>query len=106
MTDPYELTFELVRAANNSNRLSEADARRLLGRAVICIRDMREQIDFPNIGTPKDAVISLQTSAIAIGLSPRTPAQITVALLDAAGMIRDLGILIETARLDQRAKMS
>jgi hypothetical protein len=41
-------------------------------------------------------VIGLQTTAVALGLGNRTSDRIKAALLDAAGIIRDLHIVLDT----------
>ena len=96
MSSIHDFITELVRAANEVDRVSDFEARRLLGRAVTTIRDMREQIGITGLGTAKDAVIALQTTTIAIGLAKRKRAEIRTALLDAAAMIRDLHIVLDT----------
>jgi hypothetical protein len=91
-----EFISELVRAANEVEKIDGGDARRLLNRAITTIRDMRETIGIPGGHTAADAVIDLQTTAVALGLGNRSPDQIKAALLDAAGIIRDLHIVLDT----------
>jgi hypothetical protein len=85
---------ELIWAANQAPNLTAFEKRRLLERAVITIRDMREQAGIPSSNTEADAVIDLQMTAAAI--DNRTDTQIRAALLDAADMIRTLRILLDT----------
>ncbi|KQW62681.1 MULTISPECIES: hypothetical protein [unclassified Ensifer] len=85
---------ELIWAANQSQHLTTFEKRRLLERAVVTIRDMREQAGIPSSNTEADAVIDLQSTAAAI--DKRTDEQIQAALLDAADMIRTLRILLDT----------
>ncbi len=85
---------ELVRAANQVKRLTAHEKRRLLERAVVTIREMRDQAGIPSSDTEADAVIDLQTTAA--GIERRTDEQIKAALLDAADMIRTLHILLDT----------
>ena len=47
----------------------------------------------------------LQATAVALGLGQRTPTQIAAALLEAAGMIRDLHIVLDSGteiEIDER----
>jgi hypothetical protein len=86
----------LIRAANEVEKLHGEEARRLLNRAITVIRDMRETIGIPRSRTAADVVIDLQTTAVALGLGNRSPEQVKAALLDAAGIIRDLHIVLDT----------
>src|SRR5262249_9037079 len=92
---------ELVRAANEIRQLTHFERRRLLERAVVTIRDLREQVGIPNSRTSADAAIDLQTTAVA--MASRTDEQVKAALLDPAHMIRTLRILLDT-RTEVRIK--
>ncbi|CDN58486.1 Hypothetical protein RG1141_PB01380 (plasmid) [Neorhizobium galegae bv. officinalis bv. officinalis str. HAMBI 1141] len=94
MSSTTDFIAELVRAANEVEKLQGEEARRLLNRAITTIRDMRETIGIPGGHTAADAVIDLQTAAVALG--NRSHEQIKTALLDAASMIRDLHIVLDT----------
>ncbi|WP_105435672.1 hypothetical protein [Neorhizobium tomejilense] len=96
MSSTTDFIAELVRAANEVEKLNPAEARRLLNRAVNTIRYMREQVGIPGSQTAGDVVVDLQTAAVALGLGNRSPDQIKAALLDAAGMLRDLHIVLDT----------
>jgi len=66
---------------------------------------MREQAGIPGSHTSGDSVIMLQATAVALGLGQRTPTQIAAALLEAAGMIRDLHIVLDSGteiEIDER----
>ncbi|MCQ1767001.1 hypothetical protein NOJ28_15800 [Neorhizobium galegae] len=54
---------------------------------------MRETLGIPRSNTAADAVIDLQTTAVALDLGNRSPEEVKAALLDAAGIIRDLHIV-------------
>ncbi|WDZ80959.1 hypothetical protein PWG15_24720 (plasmid) [Ensifer adhaerens] len=84
---------ELVWAANQVEHLTNFEKRRLLERAVVTIREMREQVGIPQSKTEVDPVIDLQTTAVGIEL--RTHNQVKAALLDAADMIRILRIILD-----------
>lgn len=84
---------ELVRAANHVERLTDFEKRRLLERAVVTIRDMREQVGIPESKTAADAVIDLQT--VAGGIERRSADEVKAAILDAAEMIRVLKIILD-----------
>ncbi|CAN7623559.1 hypothetical protein [Neorhizobium sp. LjRoot104] len=72
MTPTNEFIAELVRAANEVEKLRGEEARRLLNRAITTIRDMRETIGIPHSNTAADVVIDLQTTAVALGLGNRS----------------------------------
>lgn len=96
MSSTTGFVSELVRAANEVEKLDPAEARRLLNRAVNTTRYMREQVGIPGGETAGDVVVDLQTAAVALGLGKRTSAEIASALLTAAGVIRDLHIVLDT----------
>ncbi|WP_037082578.1 hypothetical protein [Neorhizobium vignae] len=96
MSSTNDFIAELVRAANKVEKLRGEEARRLLNRWIMTIRDMRETIGIPRSNTAADVVIDLQTTAVALGLGNRSPDQVKAALLDAAGIIRDLHIALNT----------
>ena len=96
MSSTNEFISELVRAANEVEKLHGEEARQLLNRAITTIRDMRETIGIPGGHTSADVVIDLQTTAVALGLGNRSPDHIKAALLDAAAIIRDLHIVMDT----------
>ncbi|CDZ64269.1 hypothetical protein [Neorhizobium galegae] len=96
MSSTTDFIAELVRAANEVETLHGEEAPRLLNRAITTIRDMRETIGIPGGHTAADVVIDLQTTAVALGLGNRSPDQVKAALLNAAGIIRDLHIVLDT----------
>ncbi|WP_085043874.1 hypothetical protein [Ensifer aridi] len=84
---------ELIRAANEADKLTPFEVKRLLNRSVATIRDMREQTGIRGNHRAKDVVIDLQVAAArAESLSS---AEIRDALLDAADIIRTLKILLD-----------
>jgi len=84
---------ELVRVANEAEKLSPFEVKRLLDRSIATIRDMREQTGIPGSNRAKDVVIDLQVAqARADSLSA---AEIRDAILDAAGIIRTLKIVLD-----------
>lgn len=91
-----EFISELVKAANQVEKISDFEIKRLLDRAVTTIREMREAIGIPSSGTKADAVTELQTTAAKVGAIALASPEARSALLDAAGMIRDLHIIIDT----------
>lgn len=84
---------ELVRAANQVEHLTAHEKRRLLERAVVTIREMRDQVGIQQSRTEVDPVIDLQT--MAAGIEQRSGEQVKAALLDAADMIRILRIILD-----------
>lgn len=84
---------ELIRAANEADKLTPFEVKRLLNRSVATIRDMREQTGIPGSNRAKDVVIDLQVAAArADGLSAN---EIRDNLLDAADIIRTLKIILD-----------
>ncbi len=96
MTNTTAFISELIRAANEVEKLGDFEKRRLLDRAAVMIRDMREAAGIPNSHTTADGLIDLQAAAVALGRGQRTPSQTKAAMLAAAGMIRDLYIVLDT----------
>ncbi|MFN7023698.1 MAG: hypothetical protein ACK4QP_04120 [Pseudorhizobium sp.] len=96
MSTTTDFIAELVRAANEVDLLTGREKRRLLERSVTAIRDMREAIGIRRSGTGDDAVIDIQTVEVLLTQGQATDEQVKAALLDAAGMIRDLHIVLDT----------
>lgn len=84
---------ELVWAANQVEHLTAFEKSRLLERAVVTIREMREQVGMAASKTEPDPVIDLQTTAA--GIERLTGDDVRAALLDAADMIRTLRIILD-----------
>lgn len=84
---------ELIRAANEPERLSPYEVSRLLDRSIDTIRDMREQTGIAGSHGAKDVLIDLR------GASERardlSAADIRDALVDAADVIRTLKIVLD-----------
>ena len=95
MSATTEFVSELVRAANEVERLGNVERRRLLERAVTSIRDMRDEIGIRESRTAADAVIDLQTTAVALWMGKRIDDEVKAALLHAASMIRALKIVLD-----------
>ena len=86
---------ELIRDANRLDHLDGYQKRRMLERAVTTIRDMRETIGIPS-GPSRDNLIDLHTIALSIERGWRSDEEVRNALLQAAGMIRDLHIVLDS----------
>ncbi|NTE56997.1 hypothetical protein G6M78_18245 [Agrobacterium tumefaciens] len=95
MTLTNSFIAELIRDANLLNHLDGYQKRRMLERAVTTIRDMRETIGIPP-GPGRDRLLEIQTVALSIELGWRSDEEIRNALLLAAGMIRDLHIVLDS----------
>lgn len=83
---------ELVWAANQADHLTSFEKRRLLERAVVTIREMREQVGI-STSTEPDPVIDLQTTAVRIEMHDGD--DVRSAFLNAAGMMRALRIVLD-----------
>ncbi|MHC2351669.1 hypothetical protein ACVMB3_001127 [Sinorhizobium meliloti] len=84
---------ELIRAANEADRLSQFEVKRLLNRSVATIRDMREHAGIPSSYRVKDVVIELQVAAARA--DTLSAAEVRDVLLDAADIIRTLKMLLD-----------
>ncbi|MCA1371121.1 hypothetical protein I6F15_27690 [Bradyrhizobium sp. BRP14] len=84
---------ELIRAANEPNKLTAHEISRLLDRSIDTIRDMREQSCTAGSHSAKDVLIGLRVaSERARDLSAE---EIRDALVDAADVIRTLKIVLD-----------
>jgi hypothetical protein len=84
---------ELVRAANEVEKLQETEARRLLNRALRTIRDMRIDAGItPSLDRPDEATVVLQ-ACLQLHYDVLDAEGVRRALLKGASMIRDLRIL-------------
>ncbi|THK35667.1 hypothetical protein EHS39_23895 [Ensifer sp. MPMI2T] len=84
---------ELVRAANEADRLTPFEVKRLLSRSIATIRDMREQTGIPSSNRARDVVIDLQVAAVRV--DSFSGAEIRDILIDAADVIRKLKIVLD-----------
>lgn len=96
MSSTTDFIAELVRAANEVEKLGGKEIRRLLDRSVAVILEMREKIGIPPSKTTSNAVIDLQATEFPLMRGAATVEEVRAALLDAAGMIRDLHIVLDT----------
>ncbi|MBB4408145.1 hypothetical protein [Agrobacterium radiobacter] len=95
MTLTNSFIAELIRDANRLDRLDGWQKRRMLERAVTTIRDMRETIGIPS-GPGRDSLLDIHTVALSIERGWRSDEEIRNALLQAAAMIRDLHIVLDS----------
>ncbi len=94
MSSVPSFVSELVRAANEVDRLNAHESEHLLLRAVTTIRDLREIIGIPVYGTELDAVIQLNDLAFVTGQA--TIQEIRDGLLEAADMVHTLWIVADS----------
>jgi hypothetical protein len=90
MSQTNSFVQELVRAANEIAKVTDQERQRLLERAALTIRDLRDEIQrwpSPNV---VDAVEGLEQAAASLREGSASDEQSQAALLDAAEMIRDL----------------
>ncbi|MBW6425576.1 hypothetical protein KX729_29650 [Rhizobium sp. XQZ8] len=85
---------ELVRSANETDRLSDFEAVSLLRRSITVIRDLRETVGIPADGTEHDAVIQLDRLATNVDGASREG--LHRGLLEAADMVRTLWIVVDS----------
>ena len=93
MSSVPSFVSEIVRAANEVDRLNAHESKHLLLRAVTTIRDLREIIGIPVYGTELDAVIQLNELASVTGQAAMQ--EIRDGLLEAADMVRTLWIVAD-----------
>lgn len=84
---------ELIRAANEADKLTPFEVKRLLNRSVATIRDMRKQTGIQGSYRAKDVVIDLQTASARAGALSAD--EVRDSLLDAADIIRTLKIILD-----------
>lgn len=96
MSSINDFIAELLRAANELDRLNYYERSRLLDRAVVTIRDMREAVGIPESRNEADAIIHISSVAFEIENGETSDEKISRAILDAAAMIRDLHIVLHT----------
>ncbi|EJC80196.1 hypothetical protein Rleg4DRAFT_1812 [Rhizobium leguminosarum bv. trifolii WSM2297] len=85
---------ELVRSANEVDRLTSDEIESLLLRAITTVRDLREQAGIPGSGTEHDAIIRL--NAASTGVTTFSQANISAILREAADMVRTLWIVVDS----------
>ena len=95
MTLTNSFIAELVRDANRLVHLDSWQKRRMLERAVTTIRDMRETIGIPS-GPGRDCLLDIHTIALSIERGWGSDEEVRNALLQAAAMIRDLHIVLDS----------
>jgi hypothetical protein len=93
MTRTTQFIAELIRAANEADKLNPFEIKRLLNRSVATIRDMREQTGILGTSRARDVVIDLQVAAARADTLPED--EIRDNLLDAADIIRTLKIVLD-----------
>lgn len=85
---------ELVRAANEVDRLTAGEIEGLLLRAVTTVRDLREQAGIPGSGTERDAIVQA-----AKGVATLSDTNASAILREATDMVRRLWIVVDSGTL-------
>ncbi len=96
MSSTTDFIAELVRAANDLEKLVMIEKARLLDRSVATIRQLRETIGIPASYAAADAVLDLQETQLMLISGEATPEQVKASLLEAADMIHTLHIVLDT----------
>lgn len=91
----YRFTSDLIRDANRIDRLDAYQKRRMLERAVDTICELRQTIGLPD-GPGRDSMLYIHAPALSLEHGWRDNHQIREAFLTAAGMIRDLHIILHS----------
>jgi hypothetical protein len=94
MSPITDFVSELVRAASETDKLTTTETRRLLQRAVITVRGLRNAVGIPSSNTQHDALFQLE--AVETTVEHRPAKEISAALLDAADLIRTLRIVADS----------
>lgn len=95
---------ELIRDANQIEKLGDYEKRRMLERAVTTIRDIRETIGIPASSKVRDVVIDLQTTANLIEHGHVRDEHVMRSFLVAADVLRTLKILLDAADEAKRTR--
>lgn len=98
MSTVTDLVAGLVRAANEVERLQEAEARRLLSSALRTIRDLRMEGGIPPRPDNTDEAAELLEACYQLHYGVADAEGVRQALLKAAMMIRDLHILQDSRK--------
>lgn len=93
MTLTNSFISELVVDANRIHLLDGYQRRRMLERAVATVRDLRETIGMP-VGPGRDRLLDIHTIALSVERGWQSDNDVRDAFLQAAGMIRDLHIVL------------
>jgi hypothetical protein len=91
-----EYISALLRAANRLDEINDFERRRLLYKGVLIIQDMRKGVSIPESAPSKEALSEFESVSEAIILGWASDTQVKDALLQAARVIRDLHIALDT----------
>ncbi|MBB3944618.1 hypothetical protein GGQ73_000541 [Rhizobium skierniewicense] len=95
MSPTTDIIGELVRDAKRLARLDASHKRHMLQRAVATIEDLREAAGIPK-GPGHDILADIKTTVSAAERDLADDAQLRETFLQAAGMIRDLHIVLDS----------
>lgn len=98
MTDSTQgFISELIRAANETQRLSQFERGRLMERAAATIRDYREQIAYSDSPANDTGPGDIASDLASMGRTPEvfTAAEVSAKLLEAVEVIKTLRVLME-----------
>lgn len=95
MSSVNKFVAELIRAANDVEKLGGYEQRRLLERSISTIIDMREKIGIPRQAKGRDAINDLRIFLSIMDAASVAPDEVRSSFLKAAAMIRDLYIVID-----------
>ena len=96
MNATTDLVAELVRAANEVQKLKTLERHRLFARAVRSVRDIADAFDGPSALAAADEIVTLQVRLAELGAQPNTPEEVRNALLLAATIVRELHIALSS----------
>lgn len=86
---------ELIRDANQIDRIGAFEKRRMLERAVTTILQFRETIGIPSGTNVRDVVVDMQITAAMIESGRADDERVKAALLKAATVLRTLKIILD-----------
>lgn len=95
MSPTTDLVAELVRPANEAEKLRKYERRDLLVRAVTPIRDMAATVDRPVARASTEEIVDLQVQDASIGERANPPEEAREALHLTARRVRELHIILE-----------
>ncbi len=94
VSNTSKFVAELVRAANNLEQQNDIELSRLMEDAIHVIHHLRRLAGVTAKLSASDPIFELQFISAAITIGWATPTRVKMALLEAAGTIRDLRVIL------------
>lgn len=95
MSKTSEFVAELIHAANNLEKQNDIERKRLMEDAIILIQHLRAMSGVATRPSVSDPIFELQFISAAVTIGWATDTRVKMALLEAAGTIRDLRMVLD-----------